>query len=143
MKKYLVMIAVLVIAVPAMAADYDGAGTRAIKPIQILSPGGAFNFFSLSPGCWPPNYDAWPIICLGGGTLNVSISDFYLPGNLIFAVTFEVLSGTWGLINGCLTGCSFSLTEPVPATGGVYLVLVGYFGECSAEGYDIRVSYNP
>lgn len=139
MKKYFVMIAVLAIAVPAMAADFAEA---AVKPIQILSPGGSFNTFSLSPGCWPPDIDTWPIVCLGGGNLTIGISDFYLPGNVLFAVTYEVFSGTWGLVNVCLTPCSFTITEPVPATSAFYLVFVGYYGECAAEGYDIRVAFN-
>ena len=143
MKKYFVMIAVLAIAVPAMAADFEGGATRAVQPLQILSPGGAFNTFSLSPGCWPPDIDTWPILCLGGGTLNVSISDFYVPGNVIFAAIYEVLSGSWSLPNGCLTPCTFTLTESVTGTGAFFLVFVGYLSDCSAEGYDIRVAYTP
>jgi len=140
MKKYFVMIAVLAIAVPASSADFAGA---TVQPLQILSPGGAFNDFSPLTGCWPPDIDTWPIFCSGGGTLNVSISDFYVPGNVIFATIYEVFSGTWILPSGCLTPCTFALTAPVTGTGAFFLVFVGYLPECSPEGYDIRVSYTP
>lgn len=141
MKKMLMILAALAFATSAMAADLEEDGTRAIKPLRVLAPGDSFTQFSPLLTPWPAEIDSWPILCLGTGTLNISVSDYYDSGNVIFGLSWK-FGSTSVTPNLCTTGCTFSITEQV-LNPTFFIVFVGYAPESIPRGYDIRVSFSP
>jgi len=143
MKRLLVLIALVAIAAPAMAADVEGDGTDDIMPYVILFPGDYYTAYSTLDMFWPLDRDDWFIVTMGDGLLTVTMEDCCTMGDTIFAYL------QWyyhGFVDGgyATSPETVTLQAITPYLYSLFRVQTGYWHKVGTypAGYYLDVSFD-
>lgn len=93
MKTLLISLAIVVIAVPAMATNFEVAETDEIIPAVVLYPGDYYIYDSSLSGPCLSDRDFWPFITVGAGTLTLEVEDCCFMGDSMMGDLRRFLHG--------------------------------------------------
>ncbi len=126
MKRLVLLVALIAVAAPSMAANIEGDATDFPIPYLVsMYPGDYYSFYSNPLMLWPFDWDTWIFIAHGDGLFNITVEDCCLMGDTLFGFLRWYYHGLvdWGIATSPET---FTLQSFVTPPGNLFIAYIGY-----------------